>query len=244
MARLKRKHPNKDFFIMDIADVVPKDDTASMEHPLFSLATKPDMRQLRYENAGVMLKVVPSGDGLATIHDKDILIWAISKIVHAKNQGKPYLKVVEGSGYELLVATNRGTSVRDYDRLEAAFIRLSGTRFVSSIRTGGQIEKRIFGMVDEASFNYDVDGTMRRDKVTITLSDWPSWPETAYLGFSWNKRRTKTAYERCRYIATLSAGNLKPRPSATRSALMGYFGLLGLMATIRKSSSFDRKVRP
>lgn len=172
MAQLKRKHPNKDFFIMDIADVVPKDDTASMEHPIFSLATKPDMRQLRYENAGVMLRVIPSGEGLATIHDKDVLIWAISKIIHAKNTGQPYSRTVEGSGYELLVATNRGTSVRDYNRLEAAFTRLRGTTFVSSIRTGGKIEKRIFGMVEEASFEYDVEGTMRRDKVVVTLSDW------------------------------------------------------------------------
>lgn len=94
MTQLKRKHPTKDFFIMDIADVVPKDDTASMEHPIFSLATKPDMRELRYENAGVMLRVIPSGEGLATIHDKDVLIWAISKIVHAKNKGLPYSKTV------------------------------------------------------------------------------------------------------------------------------------------------------
>lgn len=172
MARLKKKHPNRDFFILDIADVVPKDDTASMEHPIFSLATKPDMRELRYDNGGVMLKVIPSGHGLATIHDKDILIWAISKIVHAKNRGEHYSKTVDGSGYELLCATNRGTSVRDYDRLEAAFTRLRGTTFVSTIKTGGKAEKRIFGLVDEASFNYDVDGTMRRDKVQVTLSDW------------------------------------------------------------------------
>jgi len=157
---------------MEIADVVPKDDTASMEHPFFSLATKPDMRTLKYENGDKMLKVVPSGNGLATIHDKDILIWAISKIMHAKNKGEPYSRTVEGSGYELLCATNRGVSKRDYDRLEAAFVRLRGTTFVSNVRTGGKAENRIFGMVEEASFNYNFDKSMRRDKVTVTLSEW------------------------------------------------------------------------
>ena len=49
MSLFPDRHPQKDFFILDIADVVPKDDTASMEHPLFSLATKPDMRHLLYE---------------------------------------------------------------------------------------------------------------------------------------------------------------------------------------------------
>jgi len=30
-------HPNQDFFICDILDAIPKDDMASMEHPIFSL---------------------------------------------------------------------------------------------------------------------------------------------------------------------------------------------------------------
>ena len=41
MSLLPDRHPNLDFFVLDIADAVPKDDMASMEHPLFSLATKP-----------------------------------------------------------------------------------------------------------------------------------------------------------------------------------------------------------
>ncbi len=66
----------------------------------------------------------------------------------------------------------------------------------------------------------------------------------ACLGLYRKKWCTFHNPECCRYIATLSAGNLKPRPSATRSALIGYFGLLGLIATMRKSSFFARKVRP
>lgn len=38
MALLPVRHPQRDFFVLDIADVVPKDDTASMEHPIFSPA--------------------------------------------------------------------------------------------------------------------------------------------------------------------------------------------------------------
>ena len=41
------------------------------------------------------------------------------------------------------------------------------------------------------------------------------------------------ALEFCRYMTTFSAGILNPRPSETRSVLIGYFGLLGLIATIR-----------
>src|SRR3546814_7773872 len=38
------RHPNQDLFICDVLDAIPKDDMASMEHPVFSLSTKPDNR--------------------------------------------------------------------------------------------------------------------------------------------------------------------------------------------------------
>src|SRR3546814_9496390 len=67
---------------------IPKDDMASMEHPIFSLATKPDRRVFRYEHNGNKLEIVPSVKGLATIHDKDILIYCISQLIGKMNQGE------------------------------------------------------------------------------------------------------------------------------------------------------------
>ncbi|WP_420869093.1 replication initiator protein A [Cereibacter azotoformans] len=49
-----------DFFICDILDALPKDDMASMEHPVFSLATRPDLRVLDYSHNGVRITVTPS----------------------------------------------------------------------------------------------------------------------------------------------------------------------------------------
>ena len=43
-ALLPQRHPNHDLFICDVLDAIPKDDMASMEHPIFSLATKADTR--------------------------------------------------------------------------------------------------------------------------------------------------------------------------------------------------------
>ena len=88
MALLPDRHPQRDFFVLDLSDVVPKDDTASMEHPLFSLATKPDMRHLEYRSSDTVLKIVPSGRGLPTIKDKDILIFCISQLMQKKNKGE------------------------------------------------------------------------------------------------------------------------------------------------------------
>ena len=172
MALLPQRYPNRDFFVLDISDVVPKDDTASMEHPLFSLATKPDMREIYYANGNVDLRIIPSGVGLPTIFDKDILIFCVSQLMHRKNQGLPIGKTVRFSAHELMVATNRTIGGEHYDRLEEAFIRLSGTRFVSNITTGGKAETRIFGMVDEGGFVRTPDEKFRLDYCELTLSDW------------------------------------------------------------------------
>ena len=172
MALLPIRHPQRDFFILDIADVVPKDDTASMEHPLFSLATKPDMRHLTYESGENSLKIVPSGEGLPTIFDKDILIFCVSQLMHRKNRGQPIGKTVRFSARELSIATNRPIGGNHYKRLEQAFIRLGGTRFVTNIRTGDKIETRIFGMVDEGGFVRTADERFQLDYCEVVLSDW------------------------------------------------------------------------
>ena len=58
---------------------------ASMEHPVYSLSVKPDMRELEYTASnGKRLTVMPSSRGLATIMDKDIILYCISKLVHQK----------------------------------------------------------------------------------------------------------------------------------------------------------------
>jgi len=172
MALLPDRHPQKDFFILDIADVVLKDDMASMEHPLFSLATKPDHRHLEYRGGGNRLKIVPSGVGLPTIFDKDILIFCISQLMHKKNRGEPIGNRVRFSGRELLMATNRPTNNLGYQRLEQAFHRLRGTNFQTDITTGNKRETRIFGLIDEGGFVMKEEGEWRLDYCEVVLSDW------------------------------------------------------------------------
>src|SRR3546814_20160089 len=87
-SRMPGYHPNQDLFICDGLDSIPKYDMASMDHPVFSLSTKPDNRTRRYEDNGNVIEIIPSGKGLATIHDKDILSYCISKLVAKMNQGE------------------------------------------------------------------------------------------------------------------------------------------------------------
>src|SRR6056297_3592111 len=80
---LPERHPTGDLFVCDIFDAAPKGDMASMAHPVFSLSTKPDHRKRRYTSGSTYLEVKPSADGLATIHDRDVLIYCISQIMAA-----------------------------------------------------------------------------------------------------------------------------------------------------------------
>ncbi|MCC7320314.1 MAG: replication initiator protein A [Rubellimicrobium sp.] len=169
--RLPDRHPTADFFLCDVLDAIPKDDMGSMEHPMFSLSTRPDRRILRYEHNGTRIEVVPSMRGLATIHDKDILIYCISQLMAALNAGRSIGRVLVMRAHDLLVATNRETSGDGYQRLRDAFERLAGTRVTTNHVTGGHEVTAGFGLIESWEIVRRArDGRMV--SVAVTLSDW------------------------------------------------------------------------
>ena len=159
------------FFICDVLGATLKDDMATMEHPVFTLATRPDRRILRYEHGSATIEITPSVKGLATIHDKDILIYCISQLMAAVNAGRPTGPVLHLKAHDLLVATSRETSGDGYRRLREALERLSGTRIVTNIETGGVESTRGFGLIDGWEILRKARGG-RMIHVTVTLSDW------------------------------------------------------------------------
>lgn len=168
---LPDRHPTPDFFVCDVFDAAPKGDMASMEHPIFSLSTKPDHRIRRYENNGNFIEVKPSSDGLATVHDRDILIYCVSQLINAINVGREVSQVVRFRAYDLLKATNRMTNGQGYEALKAAFERLAGTRISTNIITGGTEEFETFGIIERAKIVRETrDGRMQ--EIEVKLSDW------------------------------------------------------------------------
>ena len=65
---LPDRYPTPDFFVCDLFDAAPKGDMASVEHPIFSLSTKPDTRIRRYEHNDRFVEITPSVIGLASMH--------------------------------------------------------------------------------------------------------------------------------------------------------------------------------
>ena len=163
--------PTGGFFICDVPWAAPKDDMASMEHPLFTLATRPDRRILRYAHGDASIEITPSVKGLATIHDKDVLIYCVSQLMAALNAGRPVARTLHLKAHDLLMATNRDTSGDGYRRLREAFERLSGTRIVTNLETGGVESTRGFGLIDAWEILRRARGG-RMILVTVTLSEW------------------------------------------------------------------------
>ena len=165
------RHPTQDIFVCDIFDAATKADMASMEHPIFSLSTKPDRHARRYEHGDHFIEIKPSVDGLATVHDRDILIYCISQIIAAINEGRIVSQIVRFKAYDLLQATNRMTNGRGYESLKAALERLAGTRISTNVVTGGKEIFKNFGMIEHFEIVRETrDGRMQ--DVEVKLSDW------------------------------------------------------------------------
>ncbi len=168
---LPDRHPEPDFFVCDIFDAAPKSDTASMENPLFTLSTKPDMISREFRRGNNWLKLQPSPLGLATVHDRDILIYCISQCMAALNQGRPIARTLRFNAHNLLKTTNRATNKKGYDLFRNALRRLQGTQVETNITTGGKEQWEVFSFIDNAKTIKETrDGRMQA--IEITLSDW------------------------------------------------------------------------
>ena len=173
---VKVRHPNRDFFLADLFDYAMKDDGASMEAPIFTLSTKPDLSiwEWRSKDGSKYVKVAPSVLGRATQHDKDVLIYVVSQLVEGLNRGREDAshRTVRFTVYDFLVTTNRDTSGTGYQRLHEAFERLRGTSITTDIRTGGTRVREGFGIIDRWKIIEKSPTDERMIAVEVTLSEW------------------------------------------------------------------------
>ena len=165
------KHPQQDFFIADIFDTISLQlDMNSMEHPLFALKAG-DKATRKYTQKDLNITVAPSAEyGIATIHDKDVWIYCISKLMQAIREGAATSRTVHFTIYDYLKTTNRGTSGRDYIEAKSSLDRLSGTRISTEYIKDGRRIAEGFGLVDSWKIIEEKDGKMVR--VSVTLPEW------------------------------------------------------------------------
>jgi plasmid replication initiation protein len=102
-------------------DLAPRDAQDLMAYPFFSLAKSRRVAPIDFRAGKIAIRVeaVPE-HGMATIWDADVLIWAASQIVEARDGGLKTSRLMAATPYEILTFVGRGTSVRDTARQIAA----------------------------------------------------------------------------------------------------------------------------
>jgi plasmid replication initiation protein len=170
-----------DLFVANLLDYNLKDDMATMEAPLFSLSTKPDMDTWKWisPDKKKWLEVTPSSIGRATIHDKDLLIYLTSQLMAAMNDAarcgtKMPGRRIRFTLHDFLVATGRDTAGKSYTSVESTIDRLSGTRLKTNIEMGNIDRRSSFGLIERADYIIatDAKGKKRMTSIEVSLSEW------------------------------------------------------------------------
>jgi len=142
-----------------------------MAWPFFSLAKSRRIVPIDFHMGSVTIRVEATPDhGMATIWDADVLIWAASQIVEARDVGLRTSRLMAATPHEILTFIGRGVSVRDYHRLKAALDRLQSTTIATSIRQPTERRMHRFSWINE--WKERADGTGRPLGLELVLPDW------------------------------------------------------------------------
>jgi plasmid replication initiation protein len=151
--------------------MAPRDAQDLMAWPFFSLAKSRRILPIDFQAGGVKVRVEGTIEhGLATIWDADVLIWAASQIVEARDAGIRTSRLMQATPYEILTFIGRGTSVRDYQRLKAALDRLQSTSIATTIRQAPGRRMHRFSWINEWKERADRAG--RPQGIELILPDW------------------------------------------------------------------------
>lgn len=163
-----------DLFLDSIVSASVKDDRALMEFPFFSLQKRPLMEPIVYDDGKVQIRVSPGEKGVATIWDKDILIYVASLINDRLERGLPVDRTVRFAAHDLLALAKRGTGKQAYELLKNALFRLRSTTITTSIVAAGDSEDRGFGWIDNFRIvkREKTDGLKVMTAMEVTLNDW------------------------------------------------------------------------
>jgi len=163
-----------DLYLDSLVNAPLRDDRALMEFPWFSLQKRPRMEPLVYDDGRVQIRVSPGEKGLATIWDKDVLIYLASLVNDRIERGLPVDRTIRFPAHDLLRVTGRGTGKRSYELLLDALFRLRSTTIETSIASGDRRERRGFGWIESWRVVERQDSRGRRvmTALEITLNDW------------------------------------------------------------------------
>ncbi|RSV14220.1 RepB family plasmid replication initiator protein [Sphingomonas sp. ABOLG] len=145
-----------------------------MAFPFFALAKSAWMKPLTYHHGPVSIEVRPSANGVATIYDKEIVLYIASLMAAKLEAGEQVEQDFVFTAHDLFSVTGSNHSARSYQRLSEALERLQGTQIKTNIEAGGEGEEGFFSWLSEARLHYSKTrtGEKRLKAVKVRLCDW------------------------------------------------------------------------
>lgn len=145
-----------------------------MAFPFFALSKNAWMKPLAYTTPEVSIEVRPSARGVATIYDKEIVLYIASLMSAKIEQGETVAQDFMFTAHDLFSVTGSNHSARSYARLADALERLQGTQIRTNIEAGGEGEDGFFSWLSEAGLQYARarNGEKRLKAVKVRLCDW------------------------------------------------------------------------
>lgn len=165
-----RKSEENLVFIDDFNIVKFRTDINSINFPLFSLRKNPVTEESIYAYKDYIVTITPSQKGQATIHDKDIWIYCVSKLVQALYEKKDITSVVRFKVAGFLKSVGRNLSGRSHIRLKESLDRLDGTRIKIEYLKGKKTVTHKFGLLEGWTIIENQNGRMVY--VQVNLPHW------------------------------------------------------------------------
>ncbi len=170
-----RKPPQHDdqleLFSAVFTDIVSRDAQDTLEHPFLSLSTKPRFEPIIYQGTNGVDVTVSGGKpfGIASIFDWDLMIWLMSQIRQACDQGESVSRKVRFSRYAYLKDVRRNQSGREYKNLARTIARLKNTVVVTNLRAKDK-KTVMFNWLEYVEIEKDANGSPAY--VTAILPEW------------------------------------------------------------------------
>ena len=144
------------------------------EFPFFALSKNKQLEPMVFEAGDVRIEISASKYGIATIYDKEILLYIASLMTDMKERGDKVERTIRFTAHDLFRVTGTNSSKRSYEYFVDALRRLRGTMIETNIITGGEREETNFSWLDHFRIVYTEPkhGEKRVKHVELTLCDW------------------------------------------------------------------------
>lgn len=145
-----------------------------MAFPFFALSKGKWTKPLAYKTDTVSIEIVATAKGVATIYDKEVLLYIASLMVAKLDAGVGVSQDFYFTAHDLFRVTGVNGSARSYARLSDALERLQGTQIKTDIEAGGEGQAGFFSWLSEAQLHYTKTktGDKRLKAVKVRLCDW------------------------------------------------------------------------